>query len=72
MKIKQMLSQNRRDFSAILVCEHCQAEEKLTTGYDDHFYHTKVIPAMVCKSCNQAAPEDFRAQMPKYDAYQTI
>jgi hypothetical protein len=26
MKIKKITNRNRRDFSAILVCEHCESE----------------------------------------------
>ena len=51
MKIKQVTSQCRNDFTAIMVCEHCGAEEKLTTGYDDAYYHETVIPNMHCASC---------------------
>lgn len=67
-----MLTQHRRDFTAMLVCEHCDKEEKLMSGYDDNFYHTKVIPAMVCKGCGEKAPEAFVPQEPKYNAFQTI
>jgi len=51
MKIKQITSQYRNDFSAVMVCEHCQHEQKLTSGYDDDYYHLSVIPAMKCESC---------------------
>lgn len=51
MKIKEILSQHRNDFTATMVCEHCGATEKLTTGYHDAFYHERVIPAMRCGAC---------------------
>lgn len=51
MKIKQITSRHRNDFSAVMVCEHCGAEEKLTTGYHDAYYHEHVIPGMHCRSC---------------------
>ena len=67
MKIKTMLSQHRRDFTAMLVCEHCDAEQKLTDGYDDTFFHKNVIPRIECKACGKAAPEDYRPLSTKYD-----
>jgi hypothetical protein len=51
MKIKQITSQHRNDFCAVMQCEHCGVEEKLTTGYNDAYYHERVIPAMHCQSC---------------------
>lgn len=68
MKIKTITSQNRRDFSAILECEHCGHEEKLTSGYDDDNYHRNVIPSFDCGSCGKKAPTDYRPLTTKYDA----
>jgi len=51
MKIKTILSQYRNDFTATIICEHCNHEEKLTTGYDDNYYHTTVLPARTCSKC---------------------
>lgn len=51
MKIKTITDQHRNDFSAIMECEHCGHEQKLRTGYDDEYYHRKVIPAMKCEKC---------------------
>ena len=65
MKLKQILSQNRRDFTAIYACEHCGHEVK-KGGYDDTYFHQKVIPAMECPDCGKTAPEDYRAYAPKY------
>lgn len=53
MKIKEITSEHRNDFSAIMECEHCGETHKLTTGYHDNFYHTQVIPAMKCKACGK-------------------
>lgn len=66
MKIKQILSQSRRDFFAILICEHCKNEEKLTTGYDDANYHQNVIPNMKCEECGKKADKDYRPLAPRY------
>ena len=57
MKIKQVLDKwGHADFSAIMICEHCGREVKITSGYDDWRYHRQVIPAMICSGCgkNQA------------------
>lgn len=51
MKIQDITSESGNDFSAIMVCEHCGVTHKITSGYHDNFYHTKVIPAMTCKLC---------------------
>ena len=72
MKIKKILSQHRRDFTAILECEHCNEEEKLTSGYDDDFYHRNVIPNMECKKCGEKAPTDYRPLATKYDHNQAV
>lgn len=51
MKIKKMISQTRRDFTAIMFCEFCSHEELNEGGYDDTFYHHNVIPSMKCGKC---------------------
>lgn len=53
MKIKEYTDSHRNDFCAIMECEHCGSTQKLTTGYDDNYYHEHVIPAMTCKSCGK-------------------
>lgn len=65
MKIKKLLSQNRRDFMAIYECQHCAHEEK-GTGYDDANFHRNVIPKMKCKACGKTANEDYRPLATKY------
>lgn len=65
MKIKTILSQVRRDFQAIYICEHCGQEEK-GSGYDDAYFHSHVIPDKVCPGCGQKAPEDYRPLTTKY------
>ena len=66
MKIKKFVCQNRRDFTAIYVCEHCEHEEK-RGGYDDSYFHKTVIPGMVCEKCGKKAPDDYRPLTTKYD-----
>ena len=66
MKIKKITSQHRRDFSAIMECEHCGNEEINRYGYDDANYHQNVIPAMKCKECGKTASDDYRPLATKY------
>ena len=72
MKIKEILSQYRRDIVALLICEHCNHEEK-RNGYDDAYFHQNVIPDMECGKCGKKAdPETYRAYAPKYSDNQTV
>lgn len=59
MKIKEYIGGMGNDFSAKMVCEHCDVESKLTSGYHDGHYHNRVIPAMHCTACglNRAGEE---------------
>lgn len=54
MKINKILNQYRRDFTAEIECESCGNKETLRTGYDDRFYHDKVMPAIICKKCGKS------------------
>lgn len=70
MIIKEILSQNRRDFNAIYECEHCQATEK-GYGYDDNYFHESVIPKKKCPKCGLTASETYRPLATKYpDGFQ--
>lgn len=73
MKIKQILSQYRRDFTAVYVCEGCGTEVD-GRGYDDSNFHQNVIPAMTCKKCGKNSEDlgmDYRPLTTKYpDGYQ--
>jgi transcription elongation factor Elf1 len=72
MKIKTITSQHRRDFSAILECEHCGHTQELNSGYDDDNYHRNVIPKFKCGECGKPAPENYRPLTTKYDANQIV
>ena len=72
MKIKEIINQYRRDFTAILICEHCNNEEKLTNGYDDANYHQNVIPNIECKKCGKKADENYRPLATKYAEYEIV
>jgi len=65
LKIKTILSQNRRDFRAIYECEHC-GHTKEDTGYDDANFHRNVIPKMTCSNCGKTAGDDYRPLETKY------
>ena len=70
MKIKRILNQSRRDFTAEYECEHCGHVIE-GSGYDDSYFHKQVIPAMECKECSKTAAEDYRPLATKYpDGYQ--
>ncbi len=68
MKIKQIVNQYRRDFTAIFICEGCGHEVE-KGGYDDRHFHEKVIPTMPCESCGLTGVEcgaDYRPLTTKY------
>lgn len=70
MKIKRIISQHRRDFNAVFVCESCGKEET-KSGYDDTYFHQHVIPKMICQQCGKTAPDLYTPLEPKYpDGYQ--
>lgn len=53
MKIKQITDEHGNDFRAILECEHCGHNQKITNGYHDNYYHTQVMPAKFCPACGR-------------------
>ncbi len=65
MRIKDITSMHRRDFYAIYECEHCGHEEE-DSGYDDAYFHEKVIPNMKCKECGKTSSEDYIPRSPRY------
>lgn len=71
MKIKQIISQDRRDLIAIYICEHCGAEKE-AIGYDDANFHQNVIPDMKCEKCGEKAPKDYRPLTTKYEEGETV
>lgn len=71
MKIKTITDQHRRDFAAIYECEHCGHTHR-GSGYDDHYFHSIVIPAMVCKSCGKSAADDYQPLATKYPEGMTV
>jgi len=65
MRIKEILDQNRRDFTAMYECEACGHTEQ-GRGYDDANFHQNVIPKKVCKKCGASASESYRPLTTKY------
>lgn len=53
MIIKKITNQNRRDFTALYECQFCGTTQE-GSGYDDAYFHKKVIPEMKCKSCGKS------------------
>ncbi len=66
MKIKEIVYQNRRDFTAVYICEHCGETDTRSGGYDDAYYHRNVIPKMRCGTCGNTAGDNYRPRTPKY------
>lgn len=71
MKIRTIVSQNRRDFTAIYECEHCGHEHE-KSGYDDYYFHNSVIPRMECPKCGKAAGDTYRPLATKYPDSQVV
>ena len=65
MKIEKILSQHRRDFSAIFKCDHC-GFEKEGSGYDDRHFHEVIVPGLECPVCGKKAGYDYRPLATKY------
>jgi hypothetical protein len=65
MKIKNILSQNRRDFRAIYECEHCGHTHD-GSGYDDSYFHNTVVPKKVYPACGKTADINYSPLATKY------
>jgi len=65
MEIKKIISQSRRDYTAIMVCEHCGHEQE-DSGYDDSNYHNNVIPKIKCNHCGKIASDNYHPLETKY------
>jgi len=72
MRIKQINSQNRRDFRADYECEHCGYVDKNKYGYDDSYFHQAVIPSMNCPKCGKTAKNDYKPLATKYPDKQVV
>lgn len=69
MKIKTIKDQIRRDFTAVYECQFCGNTYE-GSGYDDSYFHQKVVPDMECKKCgkstNSEPGEKPRPLAPRY------
>lgn len=71
MKIKTIISQHRRDFTAVYECEHCGNTVE-SYGYDDANFHQNVIPNLTCQQCGKKAPENYRPLTTKYSEEEVV
>ena len=71
MKIEKIISQHRRDFTALYKCEHC-GQTKEERGYDDAHFHKNVIPNMECGECGKKSPINYRPLTTKYPESQIV
>ena len=71
MKIQKIVSQSRRDFTAVYECEHCGYTEE-RGGYDDNNFHVNVIPQMKCAECGKVSGNDYRPLATKYPDHAVI
>ena len=65
MRIKEILTQTRRDFIALYECESCGHEHE-GRGYDDANFHQNVVPKKACPKCGATAPDNYRALGTRY------
>lgn len=52
MKIKEIVWQRRRDFTANYECESC-GHVQVGQGYDDRNFHDNVVPKIKCSNCGK-------------------
>ena len=71
MRIREITSQNRRDFRAVYICEHC-GYTYTGNGYDDDNFHRNVVPAMKCSACGKTAAADYRPMGTKHEAHEVV
>lgn len=72
MHIHKIISQSRRDFTAIYKCEHCWYQHT-SYGYDDANFHNNVIPNMECKECGKKADaESYEPLEPSYAPHEVV
>jgi C4-type Zn-finger protein len=75
MKIKEMISQHRRDFYATYECESCGYITEKKSGYDDRNFHDNVIPNMKCDKCGKSRNDLGllgESTPTKYESWQTV
>jgi len=71
MRIKEIKSQYRRDFTAVYECEHC-GYTRNGSGYDDRNFHENVVPKMQCPECGKASGNTYRPLATRYPDSQVV
>lgn len=71
MKIEKFTYQNRRDFKAIFVCEHC-GFKKEEWGYDDSNFHHNILPTWPCPQCGKKVGDDYRPLETRYPDFMEV
>ena len=61
MKIISLDQGNGRDLYGMMKCEHCNTSARLSGGYNDAFWHEKVLPAFHCKECGKNRAGELRS-----------
>jgi hypothetical protein len=62
MKILDLNGSIGRDLYGRLQCEHCHDIARLRGGYDDAFWHGKVLPALHCLKCGMNRAGQIKSQ----------
>jgi ribosomal protein L37AE/L43A len=59
VRIKEVFSTYGNDFYATYQCEHCDHVTEKRPGYNDGYFHERVIPSWHCDGCgkNRAGEE---------------
>jgi len=65
MRIKKIVSQNRRDILVIFYCEHCGHDYE-GWAYDDSYFHRSVLPKEECPECGRTAGQNSQPRATKY------
>lgn len=68
MYITKIITQNRRDFRAYVQCEHCRSTDEID-GYDDTYFHNKVLPERKCKNCEKSSKDGENPPSPRNPKY---
>lgn len=47
-------------------------QKKKNSGYDDTFFHSKVIPSWECRDCNKSSGTPYAQKETKYEDNQNV
>lgn len=71
MKISKVTYKHSNDFKADFECEWCGYSEN-EWGYNDHYFHSKVIPNMKCKKCDKSSKEIESTSSPYVELFSNV